>query len=96
MLHQLWTEYGRALLEALATCFFLGTTWAARRTQRWLLALLDRERLALERHIEHARVSEIKRHNETLKILAEASVNSERPSLECLLEDERKDFELES
>jgi hypothetical protein len=96
VLLQLFTEHGRLLLEALAGCFFLGATWAARRTQRWLLALLDRERLAFERHIESARSSEVRRHNETLKILSQASASTERPTLQSLLVDEKTDFVLES
>jgi hypothetical protein len=89
-------EYWRPLLEALGGCFFLAATWAAQRTKRWLLEHLDRERLANEELLARQRSAEMRRHNETLRILSEASASVAQPTLESLLANEARDFSLES
>ncbi len=93
---ELFREYGRTLVEALVGCCFLAATWAARRTQRWLLELLERERLAFERQRELQREREIQRHNETLRTFAEASAIGEQPTLGSLLASAERDWSLES
>ena len=95
-LQDLVRDYGRTLVEALVGCCFLAATWAAKRTQRWLVELLDRERLAYERALAEHRSSEIQRHNETLRTLSEASESAERVTLESLLDNAERDFSLES
>lgn len=89
MLHKLFTA---EFLAALAGCWSVLSTWAAYRMRRWLVAHLERERL-----LDQERTArEFERHNETLKILSQASVSTERPTLNSLLEDEKRDFVLES
>lgn len=89
-------DYGRTLVEALAGCCFLAATWAAQRTKRWLLELLERERLASEQQSERHREREMRRHNETLRTLFEASVTGEQPTLGSLLDSAERDWSLES
>ena len=89
MLHQLFTAEFWAVL---AGCWSVLSTFAAYRMRRWLTAHLERERaLDVERTTR-----EFERHNETLRILSQASANTERPTLNSLLEDVKQDFELES
>lgn len=60
--------------------------------RRWLTEHLERERQR-----EHARIaSELERHNETLRILSQASANTVPPTLDSLLVDEKRDWSLES
>jgi hypothetical protein len=95
-LQDLVRDYWRPLIEALAGCSFLAATWAAQRTKRWLRELLERERLSYEKLEQKLHERALRQHNETLRILSEASVNGERPTLESLLANEARDFSLES
>lgn len=89
-------DYGRTLVESLVGCCFLAATWAAQRTRRWLLELLERERAESEAMLARHRAGEVQRHNETLKTFYEASERAERHTLEELLDNAERDFSLES
>lgn len=60
--------------------------------RRWLSGHLERER---QRDTERM-AREFERHNETLKILSQASVSTAPPTLDSLLANEKQDFVLES
>ncbi len=77
-------------------CGSLVATLIARRTNRWLHTLLERERQDFESRLAQQRESEMRRHNLTLKTLSEAYSSAERVTLESLLANEREDFSLES
>jgi hypothetical protein len=95
----LWTAllpYLPLLVGSWVGCFALASTLAANRTRRWLLGLLELERQSYESRLTEQRASEMRRHNETLRILSEAYAQGERPSLESLLADERRDWSVTS
>jgi hypothetical protein len=82
VLHHLFSA---ELLAALAGLWSVLSTLAVFRVKRWA-----------ERHLARERQLEMQRHNETLKILSQASAPVERPTLDSLLGDEKLDFRLES
>jgi len=84
------------LVQALITCCLLVGTLLARRTNRWLLVLLERERQEFESRLAQQRENEMRRHNATLRTLSESYAREERSTLESLLANERADFSLES
>jgi hypothetical protein len=89
VLHKLFTA---EFWEVLLGCWSVLSTLAAYRAKRWLS-----EHLEAERQRESERTArEFERHNETLRILSQASVSTERPTLDSLLADEKQDFRLES
>lgn len=90
------TVLSRPFIEALVTCCSLVGTLLVTRTNRWLRALLEHERIASEKQIADIHERELRRSNETLRILSQASEPAEPPTLESLLGDERQDFSLES
>lgn len=60
--------------------------------KRWLNVHLDREKRLDTERTER----EVARHNETLRILSEASVSVAPPTLDSLLADEKRDWSLPS
>lgn len=84
------------LVEALVTCGSLVATLLARRTNRWLHTLLERERQEFESRLAKQQENEMRRHNLTLRTVCETYSSAERVTLESLLANEREDFSLES
>lgn len=93
LLHEVpWQQ----LVAGLVTCCSLIASWILSRTNRWLRAHLERERIASDKQISEINERELRRSNATVKTLAEASSGAERVTLESLLPDELTDFSLES
>lgn len=89
MLHRLFTA---EFWEVLVGCWSALSMLGAYRMRRWLAEHLERERqLDIERTAQ-----DFERHNETLRILSEASASTERPTLESLIGNEKADWSLES
>lgn len=88
-LRQLFTA---ELLVALAGLWSAAATFAALRMKRWINVYLDREK---QRDAERT-AREVQRHNETLRILSEASASPAPPTLDSLLADEKRDWSLPS
>lgn len=75
----------RDLLELLAGAFYLGRTLTQLRSKKWRKELLGRVQ---RENIEH--------QNATVKTLSEAFASGEQPTLEELVENAEKNFEIKA
>jgi hypothetical protein len=92
----------KALADLLVGLCLLAGTWAAFRTKRWLLELVERERAENERlqdehaqRLERQRDNETRRANETLKRFTAALTPVELPSLDDWLANVERNWSMQ-